>query len=584
MVSVALTAFMFYLTGWVADDAYIDFRVVSNLLSGFGPVWNVGERVQVFTSPVWVALVSLLSLITGAKAPIAALILSLVCDCIVIVIAVAMGIRKPLALALALVCLFCSQSFLDYSSSGLENPLLHALAAMLCLVLWREPKLGASKTLSALSLLCGIALCTRLDTLLVAGSVLAFHAIRRYREVERRRTIRAILLGISPFFLWECFSIFYYGAFVPNTALAKLPLGYPRADLIHKGLTLLQATAVQDPGTLFSIAAIPIVLLLLRSPLWLPSTLASATSLTYVIWVGGDFMLGRFVSFVFVFSWMCLLAGVQQKHRLGHVPREPLFRALTRLFALAALLAAMSALSILSLIGQLQQNKFSANYGFQIFFKKQIADERAFYNRDSSLRAILAGRVHPWLAEGEQFKQFLAGRKALAARRTIGMYGYAAGPSVFIVDSFALADPFLSRLPACIASRPGHITRPMPAGYLESLKTGRNAMSDNTMSGNAMNDPLLAQLLDDTFLATKASLWAHGRIAAIWRLNTGTYNDPQKLARYASTPEGFQNIGVDRGNESLPCPTVFNGARTDILAVADYGVQSPPWSAISLNH
>ena len=38
---------------WITDDAFITFRVVEQLLAGHGPVYNVGERVQVFTHPLW---------------------------------------------------------------------------------------------------------------------------------------------------------------------------------------------------------------------------------------------------------------------------------------------------------------------------------------------------------------------------------------------------------------------------------------------------------------------------------------------------------------------------------------------------
>src|SRR5579864_6854807 len=43
---------------WVTDDAFIDFRVVGNILAGHGPVYNVGERVEVYTSPLWVAILT----------------------------------------------------------------------------------------------------------------------------------------------------------------------------------------------------------------------------------------------------------------------------------------------------------------------------------------------------------------------------------------------------------------------------------------------------------------------------------------------------------------------------------------------
>jgi arabinofuranosyltransferase len=39
---------------WVQEDAFINFRVIDNLLAGHGPVFNIGERVEVYSDPLWV--------------------------------------------------------------------------------------------------------------------------------------------------------------------------------------------------------------------------------------------------------------------------------------------------------------------------------------------------------------------------------------------------------------------------------------------------------------------------------------------------------------------------------------------------
>src|ERR1700743_1067969 len=54
-LSLALGVFLYVLirTAWVCDDAYIIFRTVDNFANGFGPRWNVDERVQAYTCPLW---------------------------------------------------------------------------------------------------------------------------------------------------------------------------------------------------------------------------------------------------------------------------------------------------------------------------------------------------------------------------------------------------------------------------------------------------------------------------------------------------------------------------------------------------
>ena len=65
---VLLTSVVFALvvlkTAWLADDALITLRVAANWLQGFGPVWNVGERVQVYTHPLWLLVLAAASGVT----------------------------------------------------------------------------------------------------------------------------------------------------------------------------------------------------------------------------------------------------------------------------------------------------------------------------------------------------------------------------------------------------------------------------------------------------------------------------------------------------------------------------------------
>jgi len=45
-------------TAWMCDDAFITLRTVDNFVQGYGLVWNVGERVQAYTHPLWMFLLS----------------------------------------------------------------------------------------------------------------------------------------------------------------------------------------------------------------------------------------------------------------------------------------------------------------------------------------------------------------------------------------------------------------------------------------------------------------------------------------------------------------------------------------------
>ena len=54
-----------FITAWLSDDAYITFRSIDNFINGFGLTWNIGERVQAYTHPLWMFLISGLYVLTN---------------------------------------------------------------------------------------------------------------------------------------------------------------------------------------------------------------------------------------------------------------------------------------------------------------------------------------------------------------------------------------------------------------------------------------------------------------------------------------------------------------------------------------
>ncbi len=60
LVPVAIFAVMIWHRRWTADDGFINIRIVANLLAGDGPVYNAGERVEAYTSTLWMGIIALL--------------------------------------------------------------------------------------------------------------------------------------------------------------------------------------------------------------------------------------------------------------------------------------------------------------------------------------------------------------------------------------------------------------------------------------------------------------------------------------------------------------------------------------------
>ena len=116
-------------TAWVSDDSFITMRTVDNFLHGYGLTWNVDERVQTFTHPLWLLLLTGVYLITQ-NAYFAVQGLCLILSSVTMVIFLLNGSGGMLDLILGATILMLSNAFVDYSTSGLENPASRANAVL----------------------------------------------------------------------------------------------------------------------------------------------------------------------------------------------------------------------------------------------------------------------------------------------------------------------------------------------------------------------------------------------------------------------------------------------------------------------
>ena len=111
---------------WMSDDAFLTLRTLDNFVNGYGLRWNITERVQAFTHPLWALL--LLGPYAVTREPyFTTLAMSVALTALS---AIWIGLRfttDAISGALALAVLTCSTFFVDYSTSGLENPLSHLI-------------------------------------------------------------------------------------------------------------------------------------------------------------------------------------------------------------------------------------------------------------------------------------------------------------------------------------------------------------------------------------------------------------------------------------------------------------------------
>lgn len=480
--------------GWIVDDAYITLRTVDNLFEGHGLVWNIGERVQAYTHPLWMLLICCVHAITD-EFFYSLIVLGAVVSTLALAL-VSVRLARSEAVGAALVVLATlSHAFVDYSTGGLENPLSHLLFAIAAWIYFgRFPD---ARRFGFLWLIGGLAILTRPDNAVLLAPVVVSAGVQAWRRgVGVRALARAAALASIPWLCWELFSLFYYGLLVPNTALAKLNTGIPKHELIQQGFFYLIATLDADPLTLLVIAAGIAVPLVTRDRKTLPLAIGIGLHLMYVISIGGDFMLGRFLTAPMFVSLIVLsqLRGLGPA-RIG---------ALTVAFAAVGLSASPSTLEL---------NSATTPATGTARTERRITDERVLFFDDASLLSAHRTRDmpdHKW--------RWMGDRGAKPGKRTItaiamGYRGLAVGPKVHVIDRAALTDPLLSRLPALYDPRwmTGHYLRVIPPGYEDTLETG----------GNQLKDRRLAELYDRVHLVVSGPLWSRDRLAAIWWLNTG---------------------------------------------------------------
>ena len=527
---IALYALVVLRTAWLCDDAYITYRTVDNFVGGLGLRWNPGERVQAFTHPLWTLVIALGYALSG-NIYWTALATSLACSVGAVWLVAARAAGSAWNAVVAVTPLILSSAFVDYSTSGLENPLTHLLLAGFGVLFLSRPLDG--RTLFLLAGLAALIAVNRLDALLLTLPALAFALVR----FGRWRGLALVAAGLAPLAAWELFSLVYYGFPFPNTAYAKLGLYLPRAEVLAQGLRYLENSLRLDPVTLLTLLAAAAAALA-RGSRSLCVWAGAALYVAYVVAIGGDFMAGRMLAAPLV-SGAVLLA------------RAPAFR--KPRFALPALLVLLGlgfAAPNPSFLSGIREHIARG----ELIETNGIADERRYYEPFTGLSSYAThGGVpsHAWTRDGERAR---AARLPLVQMSYTGFYGFAAGPGVHIVDQHALSEPFLARLPPPYRPdwRIGHVWRELPAGYWETLQGGANRISD----------PGLARYHDAIARVTRGELFDAARWEAILALALGRYERWIDVQRYRFPP----TLRIEESNASSPTALDWHGVDVALAA------------------
>lgn len=218
------------------DDAFINLRVVREVIAGHGPVWNAGERVEAFTSPLW-----LWSLVAGDVvlpvrlewiAVLGDLVLSVV-GLVALMLGSALLTRPavarhggrrsrhqaPLAVPAGILVLAALTPMWTYAGSGLENGLCTAWIGV-SLYLAARWACEERSTSFGMVLVFGLGPLVRPELGLLSVLLLAV-VLLGDRTLGWLRRIALLAVGLALPVGYQIFRMGYYGMLVPNSAVAK---------------------------------------------------------------------------------------------------------------------------------------------------------------------------------------------------------------------------------------------------------------------------------------------------------------------------------------------------------------------------
>jgi arabinofuranosyltransferase len=521
-ISIAISftliiGFLVFYKAWISDDAMITLRTILNWHHGFGLVFNPGERVQGYTHPLWMLLLSGSYLIIH-EIFLTTLILSTMLTMIAAFLIPFYFSKSLHPMLIACFGLIASKAFLEYGTSGLENSISYGLMGFLVLAFLRQNRKQYIDYYVILTLASLLFLC-RMDYSIIAFPIV-LTAIFACESLQHK--IIGILLGSLPVMAWMGFALIYYGTPFPNTYYAKLSTEIPKTEYFLQGLnyTLDLLTRDLSTGLLIGIA------------LWMGSrqrnqprlqilTLSLGLYLLYILSIGGDFMSGRF------FAILAYLAAIIIA-QLPELEIRPIIPVTALIFGIG--ISGVVAFSVPN------QNLFYPN--LHVIRMNGVADERIYLFDSNAL--IGRQRQFPSLENWRQGP--MDAPKQIKIRcGGLGHSSLADGPQVHYIDTCALTDPLLARLPyyrrtdqnnhyGIVALwrspwRIGHFTRLIPNGYYHTIQS-------QTLQ---IDDPQLAEFYQSLQVIIQGPLFTPQRLVKIWQLNTGQLDHLIDRDRYSGS-------------------------------------------------
>lgn len=424
---------------WTCDDAFISFRYAQNLVDGHGLVFNLDPSeppVEGYTNFAWNMWLAFGAAIGFSWDGLE--IWSIFWGCLAHAATVALlgyvgwrSSRGAAVVPIAAPAYAASYSAASLAPAGLET----AMFVLLGLCMWLlsvERRCG--RHLWILGFLAALAATTRSDGAIFvasAGLMVLYDAWRARSLWILVAYVAPIALVMGPYLLWRHS---FYGLWVPITYYAK-SVGAPN---LTQGLDY-----VVEYGKCYAIALVPAAVALLFGPLRRTSMMAtvdpwagrrarvallvfSLPYVAYVVWVGGDFMFGRFLLPVTPLALLALDFLTPPKARIR------------------VAIAAMATLGML----------FRRDPPYILDYAGNVSDNRAISVRELTPGlplteyARMAGHEMRRLFDGLDVRIGIAGAHA--------NFAYRSRVPVAVECAAGLTDAHIAKLPVPVRGKPGH--------------------------------------------------------------------------------------------------------------------------------
>ncbi|MEI6133808.1 MAG: hypothetical protein WCP72_02455 [Desulfomonile sp.] len=220
---------------YMVDDAFISLRYVRNALEGHGLVYNIGEKVEGFTSPLYILLTYILGRF-GLDLVLSSKILGVMSFLLILAFLGIWGSIKRIrqfldlpSLTVTFSIIATSFSLTFFAITGMETVIFSFLTLLVFLDATRS-----EITFRSICLIFIAFLCRPEGIIFLPWIMLAIFLIRRsdtrISDTSSKRTLnfkRSEILAVGVLFLavaiFEFVRWMYYGEIFPNTFFAKAP-------------------------------------------------------------------------------------------------------------------------------------------------------------------------------------------------------------------------------------------------------------------------------------------------------------------------------------------------------------------------